>query len=83
MIEAHYIEIRTQKLPDQPATTIVREVHSKNGKGRKTIRVLRDNRVISSVEEPLSAREKKNIQKRRMTRGLYKSAERKTRRRLA
>jgi hypothetical protein len=83
MIEAHYVEIRTQKPAGQPATTIVREVHSKNGKGRKTIRVLRGNRIISSVDEPLSAREKKNIQKRRMTRGLYKSAERKTRKRLA
>jgi hypothetical protein len=83
MIEAHYVEIRTQKLPGQPATTVVREVHAKNGKARKSIKVLRGNRVISRVEEPLSAREKKNVQKRRLTRGLYNSAERKTRRRLS
>ncbi len=83
MFEAHYVEIRTQKLPEQPATTIIREVHAKNEKGRKTIKVLRGDRVISRVVEPLNASEKKNINKRRMTKGLYKSAERKTRRRLS
>ena len=82
MFEAHYVEIRSQKVPGQPATTIVREVHTKNGKGRKTIKVLKGKRVISSVVEPLNAREKRNIHKRRLTKGLYKSAERKTRRRL-
>jgi hypothetical protein len=79
MIIAHYVEIRSQKLPGQPTETIVREVHSKNGHGRKTIRVLRGDRTVSAVTEPLTTTERSNIQVRRFTPNLYTSAETKTR----
>jgi hypothetical protein len=82
MITAHYAEIRMQKLPGKPAETIIREVHSKNGRGRKTVRILRGNRVISNVTETLTPTERSNIQIRRFTPNLYASPERKTLKRL-
>ena len=78
MITAHYVEIRSRKLPGQPTETIVREVHSKNGRGRKTVRVLRGDRTLSSITEPLTAPENANIQVRRFTPNLYTSPEVKT-----
>jgi hypothetical protein len=79
MIQAHYVEIRSRRLPGEPApTTIIREVHSQNGHGRKTIRILRGNRVVSDVSEPLRPSEKTNIQTRTFSPTLYKSAEKKT-----
>lgn len=78
MIHAHYLELRSRRLPGSPPETIIREVRSTNGRGTKSIRVLRGNRVVSSVTEPLSPTEKTNIQRRRYTPGLYKSAERRT-----
>jgi hypothetical protein len=83
MIRAHYIEIRSRRLPGAPVETIIREVRATNGRGTKSIRVLRGNRTISSVTEPLSPTEKTNIQRRRYTPGLYSSAERRTVRRLS
>ncbi len=83
MITAHYVEIRSRKLPGEAQpTTIVREVHVQNGRSRKTIKVLRGNRVLSAVTEPLSSSENTRIQRRKFVRGLYSSAERKTRRRV-
>jgi hypothetical protein len=79
MLQTHYVEIRSRRLPGETEpTTIVREAYSKNGKGRKTIRVLRGTRVISDVSEPLRPSEKTNIQNRTFSPGLYKSAEKKT-----
>jgi hypothetical protein len=83
MITAHYVEIRSRKLPGEAQpTTIVREVHAQNGRGRKTIKVLRGNRVLSAVTEPLTPSENTRIQRRKFVRGLYTSAERKTRKRV-
>jgi len=82
MIHAHYLELRSRRLLGSPPETIIREVRSTNGRGTKSIRVLRGNRLISSVTEPLSPTEKTNIQRRRYTPGLYKSAERRTVKRL-
>lgn len=62
--------------------TIRREVEMRNGKGRKTIKVFRGSRVISSETEHLGAIEKKKVQKRKFVKGLYKGLERKTRKRL-
>jgi len=78
MIQAHYVEVRSQKLPGEPATTIIREVNAKNGKGRKTIRVLRGNRVVSSVSESLTPADNACVQKRKFAPGLYRGTESKT-----
>lgn len=78
MITARYMEIRSRKLPGQPTETIIRTVNSTNGRGRKTVRVLRGNRTVSSVTEPLTSTESTNIQVRRFTPNLYVSPERKT-----
>ncbi len=79
MIQAHYVEIRSRRGPGEAEpTTIVREVHSRNGHGRKTVRVLRGSRIISDVSESLRPSEKTNIQNRTFSPGLYKSAEKKT-----
>lgn len=73
MIQTHYVEIRRRRLPGESApTTIIREVHGQNGRGRKTIRVLRGKRVISDVSELLRPSEKISRP------ALYKSAEKKT-----
>ena len=83
MITAHYVEIRTRKLPGEAEpTTIVREVHAQNGRGRKTLKVLRGTRVLSAVTEPLTPSENSKIKKRKFSKGLNTSAERKTRRRI-
>jgi hypothetical protein len=83
MITAHYVEIRSRRLPGETEpTTIVREVHSQNGRGRKTLKVLRGMRVVSAVTEPITPAENSKIKKRKFSKGLYKSAERKTRRNL-
>ena len=79
MIQAHYVEIRSRRLPGETEpTTIIREVRSKNGKYRKTVRVLRGSRDVSDVSEPMRPSEKTNIQNRTFSPGLYKSAEKKT-----
>jgi hypothetical protein len=78
MITAHYTEIRSRKLPGQPTETIIREVQSIDGRGRKTVRVLRGNRTVSAVSEPLTPTENTNIQVRRFTPNLYASSNRKT-----
>jgi hypothetical protein len=79
MITARYVEIRSRKLPGQPTETIIRTVASRNGHGRKTVRVLRNGQTVSTVSEPLSQTENSNIQVRRFTPNLYTSAENKTR----
>jgi hypothetical protein len=79
MTQAHYIEIRSRRDPGEAEpTTIIREVHSQNGKGRKTVRILRGPRVLSDVSEPLRPSENSNIQSRTFSPGLYKSSEKKT-----
>ena len=78
MITARYMEIRSRKLPGQPTETIIRTVNSTNGRGRKTVRVLRGNRTVSAVSEPLTHTENANIQVRRFTPNLYVSPDRKT-----
>jgi hypothetical protein len=82
-IEMYAIEKRTMIRPGFPPVTIVREVEIKNGKGRKTVKVTRADRVISNVTERLNGSERHKITKRKYVKGLYKKAERKTLRRLA
>ncbi len=76
------IEQRTMIRPGAAPLTIVREVELRNGKGRKTVRVKRGDRIISDVTERLNDTERRKITKRKYIKGLYKKAERKTLRRL-
>lgn len=76
-------EQRTMTRPGQPPVTIIRETVMRNGKGRKTVRVKRGSRIVSNVTQVLNCTEKRKIHKRKYIRGLYKSAERKTLKRLA
>jgi hypothetical protein len=82
MIEIHTTEQRTQIQPGMPPMTVVREVTLKNGKGRKTLRVLRGSKVVSTETEPLNLRETKHVHKRKFVKGLYKKMERRTLKRL-
>lgn len=69
MLQAYYVEIRSRRGPGNTApTTVIQEVHLKNGKGTRSARVLRGNRVISDVSEPLRTSgktKKRKTQKRR------------------
>jgi hypothetical protein len=65
MIQADYIEIQRRG-----PTTVVREVHMRNGHGRKTVRILCGNRVLSDVSEPI--RPSENSHRQRKTRRLHK-----------
>jgi hypothetical protein len=82
MIEVHTIEQRTQIQSGKPPMTIVREVALKNGKGRKTVRVIRGSKVVSTESEPLNLTERKHVHKRKFVKGLYKKMERRTLKRL-
>jgi hypothetical protein len=82
MIQVYSMEQRTMVVAGKAPITIRREVEMRNGKGRKTIKVLRGSRLISSETEHLGATEKKKVQKRKFVKGLYKGLERKTRKRL-
>jgi hypothetical protein len=70
------------KVPGKAPVSIVRTVEMKNGKGRKTLKVLRGSKTISSVSESLTPVEKHKIQKRKFVKGIHKRNERKTRRNL-
>jgi hypothetical protein len=77
-IEVYATEQRTRVLSGQPPMTIVREVVYKNGKGRKTVRVLRGNRVLSTESTTLNRTESTRVKKRRYIKKLYKPLERRT-----
>jgi hypothetical protein len=66
------------KVPGKAPVTIIRQTEVKNGKGRKTVRVLRGKRVISNVSKKLNLTEKKKITKREYVMGLYKPMENQT-----
>jgi hypothetical protein len=82
MIQVHATEQRTMIEPGKAPLTILREVTLKNGKGRKTIKVLRGTRVISTESSPLGTTERRRVHGRKFVRGLYKPLERRTRRAL-
>ena len=82
MIQISFVEERTMKLPGKPAVTVVRTADLKNGKGRKTIKVLKGSKVVSNESEPLNLTERKKVHKRKFVKGLYKHMERRTLRRL-
>ena len=81
-IQIYAVERRTMVRPGRPPITIERETVLRNGRGRKTVRVRRGNRVVSNVTESLNRSEKHKVSKRKYVRGLYKKAERRTAKRL-
>jgi hypothetical protein len=81
-IEVYAVEQRTMIKPGQPPVTILREVSFKDGKGRKTVRVTRGKRTLSSVTHKLNKTEKRKVPRRRYIKGLYKPMERETLQRL-
>jgi len=78
MIQVYTVEKRTMKVPGKAPVTIIRQTEVKNGKGRKTVRVLRGKRVISNVSKKLNLTEKKKVTKREYVMGLYKPMEHQT-----
>ena len=58
--------------------TIRRAITFRNGHGTKTVEVLKGKKVVSKVQEPFTITECKNVQNRKFTKGLFKSAEKKT-----
>lgn len=75
-INVYAIEQRTQILPGQPPMVLTREVTLRNGKGRKTVRLQKGKRVVSSVTKRLNFTERKKIGKRRYVKHLYRDVER-------
>jgi hypothetical protein len=82
MIRAHYVERRTQILPGKKPETVVREVNVTGKKTRKHVRVYRGNKLVSNVNKPLTAVEKKNIQQHVFTPSLFTALNVKTLRKL-
>jgi hypothetical protein len=70
-IEVYAVERRTMIRPGQPPLSITRETVFKNGKGRKTVRVARGNRIVSDVTRRLNRTEKRKVHKRKYIKGLY------------
>jgi hypothetical protein len=62
-------------VPGAAPVTISRETMLKNGKGRKTVKVTRGSRMISSKTERLNLTERKRVSKRKYIKGLYKPLE--------
>lgn len=54
----------------------------KNGKGYKSVKVLRGTKTISSVREPLHDVESANVTERKFTPGLFRTTERKTKKKM-
>jgi hypothetical protein len=81
-IQVYAIEQRTMVRPGQPPVTIEREVTYKNGIGRKTVRVKRGRRTLSSVTHKLNKTEMQKVPRRKYVKGLYKPMERETLRNL-
>ena len=77
-IEVYAVEQRTMIKPGQPPMTITREITYKDGKGRKTVRVTRGKRTLSSITHKLNKTEKRKIPRRKYVKGLYKPMERET-----
>ena len=78
MIHAHYYEKRVCVKPGQTPETLVREVNLDGKKTHKRVRVYRGNKLMSTVEKPLSAAEKKNIQAHMFTPNLFTLLNRRT-----
>ena len=77
-ITVHAIEQRTRVIPGQLPMTIRREVELQNGKGRKTVKVTRGNRVLSDVTRKLNLTESRRITRRKYIKGLYTPLEHET-----
>jgi hypothetical protein len=74
-IHVYAVERRTMKVAGKAPVTITRETVLQNGKGRKTVKVTRGSRTLSSKTERLNLTECKRIGKRKYVKGLYKPME--------
>lgn len=82
MLFVQSIEQRTNLVKGKPPVTIRRNVTFRNGHGTKTVEVIKGKKVVSKVTEPFTITECQNIQNRTFTKGLFKSAERKTKKKM-
>lgn len=81
-ITMYAVEQRTRIIPGQPPMTISREVNLRNGKGRKTVKITRGNRILSEITRKLNLTERRRITRRKYVKGLYKQIEKDTLRHL-
>jgi hypothetical protein len=72
------IEERIQIIPGQPPFKIQRKVEFSNGKGRKTVRITRGNRIVSDITRKLDPSECIRIKDRTYIKGLYTPLEQET-----
>ncbi len=72
------MEQRTNLVKGKAPVTIRRNITFRNGRGTKTVEVIKGEKVVSKVTEPFTIAECQNVQNRKFTKGLFKSAERKT-----
>jgi hypothetical protein len=88
MLFVQTLEQRTQMVKGKGKQTIptpisiLRRTTFRNGRGTKTVEILKGNKVVSKVTEPFTITECQNIQNRTFTKGLFKSAERKTKKKM-
>jgi hypothetical protein len=75
MIHVYAVERRTMKVAGKAPIAITRVTLLQNGKGRKTVKVTRGSRTLSSKTEKLNLTERKRISKRKYIKGLYKPLE--------
>lgn len=78
MLFVESMEQRTNMIKGKSPVTVRRAITFRNGKGTKTIEVLKGEKVVSTVTEPFTITECQNVQNRKFTKGLFKSAEKKT-----
>ena len=76
------MEQRTQIVPGEAPMTILRHVDYKNGCGKKEVVVMKGSKIVSSVREPLNATECSNVETHTFTKKLFKSANRKTKKKM-
>lgn len=78
MLFVETMEQRTNIVKGKDPVSIRRAITFRNGRGTKTVEVLKGQKVVSKVQEPFTITECNNLQNRKFTKGLFKSAEKKT-----
>ena len=82
MLIVESVEQRTNMVKGKAPVTVRRAITFRNGKGTKTVEVLKGEKIVSTVTEPFTIAECENVQNRKFTKGLFKSAEKKTRKKM-
>ena len=78
MLFVQSTERRTNIVKGKPPVTVVRNITFRNGKGVKTVEVIKGEKVVSKVQEPFTITECNNVKNHTFTKGLFKSADTKT-----